>query len=130
MFSLLPEDAMVKSLNAPALPDQTLDALWRATARRTSTRHATACITVGILGMVALPLFDQLRIPGLVGLVVGAFGVYALAVQPDVSGRAFRPRAHRAVAAIAVAIAVVASAAVALLVLAAIFGGNIEVMRR
>ncbi len=121
---------MVKSLDTPATADQTLDALWRATARRTSPRRATGCIALGIVGTAALVFVDRLRIPGLVGVVVGAFGVYVLAVQPPAGVHALHPRPRRLVAGAAVAIAIVASAAYGLQVLAAIFGGRIEVMRR
>jgi hypothetical protein len=121
---------MVKSSGTFEMPDQTLAALWRATAQRTSRRHATACVTFGIFGLAALAFVDQLRIPGLVGIVIGAFGMYAFAVQPSLGGHVFRPRTVRATTVVAVAIAAIAAAAVFMLGLAALFGGSIEVMRR
>ena len=60
----------------------------------------------------------------------GIFGLAALAVQPSLGGHVLPPATLRAMAVTAVAIAAIASGVVFLLVLAAIFGGNIEVMRR
>jgi hypothetical protein len=117
-------------LHAPSPGDQTLASLWRAYARRIDPRATIHCITLGMLGVVVPVVLQRAMIVALPSLIVLAFGAYAAVVQPALGGRWLRPRAQRVVGTAVAALAALAGIAAGLLVLGAIFGGSIEVMRR
>jgi len=84
---------------------------------------------VGALSLGGLVLRDDLRLPLVLGVVVGCFGSHGLAL-PAASAARDDAGWRVAVRHSASVGAAVAGIAAGLLTLAAIFGGSIEVMRR
>jgi hypothetical protein len=117
-------------LDSSPLADQTLAALWRAHARRISGRTIAQCVVLGTLGTIIPISLGRGTFVALMSLIVAAFGSYAAAVQPSFGGRWLQPRGQRITGIAVSAIAVLAALTAGLLVLDAIFGGSIEVMRR
>ena len=116
-------------LDSSPLADQTLAALWRAHARCISGRTIAQCVVLGTLGTITPVSLGRGTFVALMS-IVAAFGSYAAAVQPSFGGRWLQPRRQRIAGVAASAIAVLAALTAGLLVLGAIFGGSIEVMRR
>lgn len=102
---------------------------WRSFADRASGRVQAVCLGVGALGVGSL-LLDALRIPALLGVVAGCFGVFSLARQHALLKGPAAARWLRLVGMAASTVAALSAVAAGLLVLRAIFGGSVEVMRR
>lgn len=109
--------------------DDTLDVLWRSTALRISWPGRATLFGVGVSGVATSIITSRWPMIAAVGLIVSAFAAYAELIQPHDAQDAPGP-ARRVLARIASAIAAVAALTAGLLMLAAMFGGSIEVMRR
>lgn len=114
---------------SPPSPEPTLDAAWRAAANSLPLPGIVACIISGLAGAVTLATAHRLWPVAAACVVLVAFGAYAAVAQPGLGGNRLHPRTQRLVAATIGIIAVLAGLATGLLLLAAIFGGSIEVMR-
>jgi hypothetical protein len=110
--------------------DGTLAESWRSFAEHASTRVQIICLGVGAIGIGSLALFDAFRIPALLSVVAGCFGGFSLARQRMLLGGTRPARWLRVLAAAATTVAALSALAAGLLVLRAIFGGSVEVMRR
>ncbi len=109
--------------------DVTLDVLWRSTALRLPSR-AVASLLVAGMTILAGSIFASGPLNlGALGIWMIAFAVYAAIIQSAVAHRS-RRRVTRFLARLTSAIAAFAALSVGLLLLAAVFGGSIEVMRR
>lgn len=109
---------------------ETLADVWDDIVRRSSRRVLVACSVVGGAGLVALTVVDSFRIVALLAVVVGALGVEGLARQGVASTSPERRPALDLLVPAMRGIAIVAAIIAGLLLLGAIFGGSIEVMRR
>jgi hypothetical protein len=116
--------------HSPPSSEPTLDVAWRAAANRLPIRGIVACIIFGLAGAITLAGANRVRPVATACVVLAAFGAYAAVVQPSLGGDRLHPTTQRLVAATIGIIAVLAGLATGLLVLATIFGGSIEVMRR
>jgi hypothetical protein len=123
---------MVNALphHSPPSPEPTLDKAWRAAADRLPVSAIIACVVVGLAGGISLIVADRLRPIAAACVVLVTFGVYAAIVQPTLGGTWLDQKTQRFLATLAATIAALAGLATGLLLLAAIFGGSIEVMRR
>lgn len=117
-------------LGSPAASEQTLATLWRRHASRVSERTIVTCLALGTLGTIVPLFFPGWAIVSSVSLIVVAFGVYAATAHPNLGGRRLGPGAQRIVGAVASTIAAMSGLVAGLLLLGAVFGGSIEVMRR
>jgi hypothetical protein len=106
-----------------------LDVVWRSTALRLTSRGMTLLFALGVGAVVTSAITSRFPLLGAVGIVVSAFACYAALIQPH-GDRDVHPQLKRRLARLASAVAVLAGLTAGLLVLAAIFGGGIEVMRR
>jgi hypothetical protein len=116
--------------SSASAPEQTLALVWRAQARHVGTRTIAQCVAFGAVGVIIPIVLGHATFIALVSLIVAAFGLYAAVVRPSLGGRWLPPRAQHITSIVVSAIAALAAVAAALLVLGAIFGGSIEVMRR
>ena len=116
--------------HSPASSEPTLDQAWRAAADRLPVGAIIACTVIGLAGAVSLFVANRFRPIGSACVVVVAFGVYAAIVQPHLGGALLGKRTQRFLATVTATVAAVAGIATGLLLLAAVFGGSIEVMRR
>jgi hypothetical protein len=107
-----------------------LDAVWHAAAQRLSVAGIVVCIVFGLTGAISLSIADRLWPIVSACVVLIVFGAYAAVVQPALGGVWLQRNTQRLLAAALGTVAAVAGIATGLLVLAAIFGGSIEVMRR
>jgi|KBSSwiStaDraftv2_1062776.scaffolds.fasta_scaffold11871_2 hypothetical protein len=107
-----------------------LDTVWRAAAQRVPVPGVIACIACGLAGAISLAVADHLRPIAAACVILAAFGAYAAVVQRGIGGTWLGPSAQRVLATVFATVAVLAGLATGLLLLAAIFGGSIEVMRR
>lgn len=114
----------------PPCSEPTIDAAWRDAAHRLPVGAIIACIIFGLAGATSLIVADRLLPIAAACVVLVAFGVYATVVQPTLGGAWLRPSTQRLLAAVTVTVAALAGLATGLLLLASIFRGNIEVMRR
>jgi hypothetical protein len=123
---------MVAQHHLPSLtsPDQTLDSVWRSAARRVPARATASFFLLGIVAVATSVITGHLLALATLGVLANAFACYAVVVQPHGPGRRLAPATRRLVGAVANTIAVLAALATGLLILAALFGGSIEVMRR
>jgi hypothetical protein len=103
---------------------------WRSFADHASARAQIVCLGFGALGVGSLALLDTFRIPALASVVAGCFGVVSLARQRMLLAGARSARRLRLLGLTASTLAALSALAAGLLVLRAIFGGSIEVMRR
>lgn len=110
--------------------EPTLDAAWRSAALRLPTPGIVACIGLGLAGAISLAAADRLLPLAAACVVLVAFGAYAAVVQPALGGGRLSPGTQRLLATMIGIVAALAGLATGLLVLAAVFGGSIEVMRR
>ena len=99
-------------------------------AHRIGGRTIATCVGLGLLGAISPLAVGRAWVIAALSLIVAAFGAYAAVVQASIGGRWLGPRAQYTIGAVLTAIAALAGAAAALLVLGAIFGGSLEVMRR
>ena len=107
-----------------------LDAVWRSAAHRLPLPGVISCLVVGLAGGISLAFANRLWPIAAACVVLAAFGAYAAVVQPAIGGTWLHPQTQRLLAAVTAAVAALAGLAAGLLMLAAIFGGSIEVMRR
>lgn len=114
----------------PLSSDQTLAALWRSTANRLTGGGIIACVVVGAAAVTWSVVSGRVPLVAAVGAIALAFGCYAAVVQPTVGGRWLGPRTQSVMATGISIITALVAVAGGLLVLAALFGGRIEVMRR
>jgi hypothetical protein len=110
--------------------DETLAEGWRSFADHASVRVQAVCLGIGALGVGSLALLDSFRIPALLSVVAGCFGVFSLARQRTLLAEAKPTRWLRLLGLAASMVAALSALAAGLLVLRAIFGGSLEVMRR
>ena len=115
-------------LPSPTTSDRTLDAVWRSTAERVSVRGAVLLLMLGLGGVAVRVITDRFTIVGSLGILSAAFACYAMITQPSIADR-WAPRATRMFAGTLKIIAALAALATGLLLLAAVFGGSLEVMR-
>jgi hypothetical protein len=116
--------------DSPPTDDQTLAALWQTHARRVGGRTIAQCVALGTLDTIIAVFSGRATFVALMSLIVAAFGLHAAIVQPSLGGRWLQPRAQRIIGTAVTAVAALAGVAAGLLVLGAVFGGSIEVMRR
>ena len=116
--------------HSPPSAEPMLDVVWHAAAQRLSVPGIVVCIVFGLTGAVSLSVADRLWPVVSTCVVLVAFGAYAAVVQPALGGSWLGRSTQRILAIALGAIAAVAGLATGLLMLAAIFGGSIEVMRR
>jgi uncharacterized iron-regulated membrane protein len=110
--------------------DQTLASLWRTHARQLDSRAMVECVGIGLVGTAVPLVLGRAMLVACMSFTVFAFGAYAAIVQPSFGGRWLSPRTQRVGAAFIASGAAVAGLVAGLLVLAIVFGGSIEVMRR
>jgi hypothetical protein len=111
-------------------PEPMLDVVWRSAAYRVSLSGIVASILVGLVGAITLAAADRFWPIASACVVLCAFGMYAAIVQPDLGGARLGASVQRLLATLIATIAVLAAIATGLLLLATIFGGSLEVMRR
>jgi hypothetical protein len=107
-----------------------LDAAWRSAALRLPVPGIIGCLAVGLGGAISLAAADRLLPLATACIVLVAFGAYAAVVQPTLGGGRLSPGTQRLLATVIGVAAVLAGLVTGLLVLATVFGGSIEVMRR
>jgi hypothetical protein len=107
-----------------------LDAVWGAAAQRLPIPGVIACIACGVIGSISLAMANRLLPLAAACVVLLSFGAYAAVVQPGIGGIWLRLSIQRILAVATATVAVFAGLATGLLLLGAIFGGSIEVMRR
>jgi hypothetical protein len=113
-----------------ATSEQTLDAVWRSTADRVSVRSAVLLIVLGLGGVMVRAITGRFAVLASLGILATAFACYAMIPRPRPADRGWISRGTRALAGLMTIAAALAGLATGLLVLAAVFGGSIEVMRR
>jgi len=118
------------SVPSPTSSDQTLQAVWRDAGQRLTPRRAAGVLLVGVAAVAATVVTKRLFMVGSLGLLAIAFACYSATEHGDVAGLRVAAGVRRFLGAIASLIAVLAAVATGLLILAALFGGSIEVMRR
>jgi hypothetical protein len=126
------ECAMVAQhlFRAPNASEQTLDAVWRLAAQRLTHRGRVAGLTLGLVAVSVSAITQRFPLLATLGTLAAAFACYAGLIQPPSNDRWVSPSAVRALAAFATLVAALAALATGLFLLAAMFGGSIEVMRR
>jgi hypothetical protein len=110
--------------------EATLAESWESFAQRASARVQAVCLAVGAVGIGSLALLPSVRIPALLSVVVGCFGGFSLARQRMVAAHGRPSYWLRLLGTVASTVAALGAMAAGLLVLRAIFGGSLEVMRR
>jgi hypothetical protein len=116
-------------LPPPATSDRILHVVWRSTAERVSVRGAVLLLMLGLGGVAVRVITDRFTIVGRLGILSTAFACYAMITQPSDAHPTRAPRVTRILAGTLKVIATVAGLATGLLLLAAVFGGSLEVMR-
>jgi hypothetical protein len=86
-------------------------------------------LTLGVGAVMTSAITARFPLLAAVGIVVSAFACYAALIHPHDS-QSTHSRLRRRLAQFASAVAALAALAAGLLMLAALFGGSIEVMRR
>jgi hypothetical protein len=107
-----------------------LDVVWRDAAQRLTLPGIIASVVLGLAGSISLMLANRLWPIATGCIIVVAFGAYAAIIQPAIGGIWLRSSTQRLLATLAATVAALAGLMTGLLLLAAIFGGSIEVMRR
>jgi hypothetical protein len=124
-------EAMARtSIDVPPSRAETLDEVWRLQTQRTSRPTLVVCVLAGVVGLGVLIIFDDFRFASLLLLLAGAFGVDGLAYRANIPLAPLERRRFHLVSVFARALAIGAALLTGLLVLQAIFGDGIEVMRR
>jgi hypothetical protein len=114
--------------SSPPPSDATLGVVWRSTALRLTSRRIAILLGLGIAGVAASGLTRRFPVFAAFGIVVSAFACYAVLIQPR-GDHDVHANMRRRLAQLASTIAALAALTAGLLMLAAIFGGAIEVMR-
>lgn len=127
----MPESPMLaqRLSSSPPSSDITLDVLWRSTAQRLTTRRIAVLLALGVGGVATSAVTSRFPILAALGIVVSAFACYAALIRPHGNHDAHAD-IRRRLARLASTIAALAALTAGLLMLAAVFGGSIEVMRR
>jgi hypothetical protein len=115
---------------APNASEQSLDAAWRSAAQRLTRRGTVALFALGLVAASVSAITQRFPLLATVGTLGTAFACYAVMIQQPSNGGWVSSRTARALATFATAVAALAALATGLLLLAAVFGGSIEVMRR
>lgn len=125
------EDEMVAQqvLQSFRPSDETLAAVWRAATQRVTLRVIVLFVGLGSGGAVALVIADRFLPLASMCVVIAAFGGHSAVLHPSL-GRRLRPGTQHFLGVLTGAVAALAGVVAGLLVLAAVFGGSIEVMRR
>jgi hypothetical protein len=126
------EDEMVAQqvLQSFRPSDETLAAVWRAATQRVTLRVIVLFVGLGSGGAVALVIADRFLALASMCVVIAAFGGHSAVLHPSLGGRRLRPGTQRFLGVLTGAVAALAGVVAGLLVLAAVFSGSIEVMRR
>ena len=112
----------------PPPSDATLGVVWRSTALRLTSRRIPLLLGLGIAAMAASAITRRFPVLAALGIVVSAFAWYAVLIQPR-GDHDVHANTRRRLAQLASTIAALAALTAGLLLLAAVFGGGIEVMR-
>jgi hypothetical protein len=116
--------------HSPSSSEPMLDAAWRTAAHQLPIPGIIICIVLGLAGAISLAVANRLRPVAAACVILVAFGAYAAVMQPAIGGAWLRPSTQRLLATAIATVAALAGLAAGLLLLAGIFGGSIEVMRR
>jgi hypothetical protein len=116
--------------HSPPSSEPMLDAAWMAAAQQLSIPGSIICVVLGLAGGISLAVANRFWPVAAACAILVAFGAYAAVVQPAIGGAFLRPSTQRLLATAIAVVAALAGLATGLLLLAAIFGGSIEVMRR
>ena len=114
--------------SSPPPPDATLSAVWRSTALRLTSYRIAFLLALGIGAVTASGITRRFPALAALGIVVCAFACYAVLIQPR-DDHDVHANMRRRLARLASTIAALAAFTAGLLMLAAVFGGGIEVMR-
>ena len=114
--------------SSPPPSDATLGVVWRSTALRLTSRRIAIWLGLGIAGVSASGLTRRFPVLAALGIVVSAFACYAGLIQPR-GDHDVHTNKRRRLAQLASTIAALAALTAGLLMLGAVFGGGIEVMR-
>ena len=102
--------------------------VWRSTALGLTSRRIAILLGLGIAGVAASGIARRFPVLAALGIVVSAFACYAVLIQPR-DDQDIHANVRRRLAQLASTVAALGALTAGLLMLAAVFGGAIEVMR-
>lgn len=109
--------------------EQTLDVVWRSTTERVSLRGAVLLLLLGLGGVAARVITDRFDMLASLGILASAFACSAMLTRSGGAEGGLPPSVMRILSGMLKIIAALAGVATGLLLLVAVFGGSLEVMR-